>query len=132
MVLVDSDVWSEAFRSKGEKSRYVRRLQMLIEEDEVIMIGMIRQEVLSGIKEPVVYDEITKLLQSFPSQRVTDPIHEMAAKLFNECRRNGIQGSHTDFLICACCVSWNLKLLTKDKDFGHYQKFIPLEFDTLQ
>jgi hypothetical protein len=30
----------------------------------------------------------------------------MAAQFFNLCRSRGIQGSNTDFLICACSVKW--------------------------
>ena len=36
MVIVDSDVWSEAFRKNGKKSKEVIRLQELIEDDEVL------------------------------------------------------------------------------------------------
>lgn len=127
MVIVDSDVWSEAFRSKGQKSKSVMLLKDLIEEDSIIMIGPIRQEVLSGIRERERYEEIRDLMRNFPSSRIEESIFEMAASFFNLCRSQGFQGSHTDFLICACAVEWKSQILTKDKDFGRYAKYLPIE-----
>lgn len=128
MVLVDSDVWSEALRrKKGTESLSVLALRALITEGVVIMIGPIRQEALAGIKEPERFEKIKKILRAFPSQKVDEPIYEMAAAFFNLCRSKGIQGSHTDFLICACAVTWETSILTKDKDFKLYSKYLPID-----
>lgn len=127
MVIVDSDVWSEAFRRNGKESLCVLELRNLINEGEVIMIGPIRQEALSGIKEPERYEKIRNALRAFPSQRIEEPIYEIAASFYNLCRSKGIQGSHTDFLICACAVKWKASVLTKDKDFSRYAKYTPIE-----
>lgn len=127
MVIVDSDVWSEAFRKKGKKSKEVLCLQDLIEQDEIIMVGAIRQEVLSGIKEESRFSQIREALRAFPNQNIEDSIYELAASFFNLCRCKGIQGSHADFLICACAVSWKAEILTKDKDFSRYLKYIPID-----
>jgi predicted nucleic acid-binding protein len=125
--LVDSDVWSEALRKKGKKSAYVEALKKLIRLDEVVMIGSIRQEVLSGIREEKRFDEIRELLKPFRSEKIDDSIYELAASFFNLCRSKGIQGSHTDFLMCACSVAWKIKILSKDKDFRNYSKCLPID-----
>jgi hypothetical protein len=127
MVLADSDVWSEAFRKRGRKSQAVSLLEKFIENDEVIMIGTVRQEMLSGIKEDKQFEKIRDILKAFPSQLLEDSIFELAASFFNICRRNGIQGSHTDFLLCACSVAWKVKILTKDKDFQRFSNYISIE-----
>lgn len=127
MVIVDSDVWSEAFRKKGKEGPSVLTLRKLIVSGEVIMISPIRQEVLSGIREEEKYVQIRDALRPFLSQKIDEPIYEMAASFFNHCRRNGIQGSHTDYLICACGVAWKSSILTKDKDFTRYANFLPIE-----
>lgn len=127
MVIVDSDVWSEAFHKKGKESSSVLELRKLIYSGEIIMIGPIRQEILSGIRESPVYVKIREALRPFPSQRIDDSIYEVAASFFNQCRSNGIQGSHTDFLICACAVTWKASILTKDKDFARYTKYLPIK-----
>ena len=127
MILVDSDVWSEAFRKKGQNSAYVNRLIKLIELDEIVMIGPIRQEILSGIRDKKKFEEIRELLRAFPSEPLEDSIHELGASFFNTCRSKGVQGSHTDFLVCACSVAWKASILSKDKDFHRYSKYIPID-----
>ncbi len=127
MVIVDSDVWSEAFRKRGKESLSVLELRNLVIEGEVLMIGPIRQEALSGIKEPERFEKIRDALRAFPSLRIEEPIYEMAANFYNLCRSKGVQGSHTDFLICACAVRWKASILTKDKDFNRYAKYMPIE-----
>jgi predicted nucleic acid-binding protein len=47
--------------------------------------------------------------------------YELAAALANECRKHGIQGSHTDFLICAAGRHNDLAIFTLDKDFERYR-----------
>lgn len=127
MVIVDSDVWSEAFRKKGKKSGAVESLEQLIIREEALMLDLIKQEVLSGIRETERFEIIKDALKAFPSPNIDDTIYELAASFFNVCRSKGIQGSHTDFLICACGVSWKASILTKDKDFLHYAKHLPIE-----
>ena len=126
-VIVDTDVWSEAFRKKGEKGEYVRELRTLIEEGCVQMIGPIRQEILCGIRSTKQFDRIEESLSSFPDREIESKSYVVAAKFFNLCRSKGIQGSNTDFLICACSVSWGYPILTKDKDFMSFQKLLPCE-----
>ena len=127
MVLVDSDVWTKAFRKGDRKSRAVTLLRELVENDEVVMIGPVRQEALSGIKEERKFEEIRGVLRAFPSRLLEDSIFELAASFFNVCRSNGIQGSHTDFLLCACCMVWKVRILTKDKDFARYARYLPID-----
>ncbi|MDR0301023.1 MAG: hypothetical protein LBI04_01765 [Treponema sp.] len=52
--------------------------------------------------------------------------YEFAAECSNECRRNGIQGSHTDFLICAAAIKNGWEIFTEDTDFLEYEKHIPI------
>jgi len=128
MVIVDSDVWSEVFRSKSkEPSRYAYILNELIEGEEVVMIGPIRQEVLSGIRSKAQFESIRHALRSFPDVSLHEEIHELAASFYNLCRSKGIQGSHTDFLICAVSVQFGIKILSKDKDYIQYSKYIPID-----
>jgi len=127
MAIVDSDVWSEAFRKRVKESPSVLALRNLINEGEVIMIGPIRQETLSGIKEAERFERIKDALRAFPSQRIDERIYEIAASFFNLCRSKGIQGSHTDFLICACAVKWKASILTKDKDYTRYSRHVPID-----
>lgn len=50
-----------------------------------------------------------------------------AAEFCNTCRKKGIQGSTTDFLICAVAYLENMAVFTIDKDFLLYKKHLPVE-----
>ena len=49
-----------------------------------------------------------------------------AAKYFNRCRSKGIQGSNTDFLICAMANRNKFSIFTTDKDFELFSKHIEI------
>ena len=51
---------------------------------------------------------------------------EKAAEFSNICRSRGIQGSTTDFLICAVACLENLIIFTTDNDFENYRKRLPV------
>lgn len=126
-VIVDTDVWSEALRKKGAKSEFVKELRSLVEESRVQLIGPIRQEILCGIRDDKQFQRIEKHLSSFPDRVMHSEVYVMAARLFNLCRSKGVQGSNTDFLICACSASWGYPILTKDKDFKRFREILPCD-----
>ena len=124
-VLVDTSVWSLALRRK-DQSEVAGKLTELILESLVVMIGPVRQELLSGISDSEVFDDLKSKLQSFDDLPITTKDYETAAEFFNICRKNGVQGSHTDFLICAIACNNDLLIFTTDQDFGHYAKHVPI------
>lgn len=98
-VLVDTCVWSQALRRRNPKQNpWTAALTRLIQEGRVSIIGPIRQEILSGVREPTQYNRLRDVLRSFPDRTLQRLDYEQAAEMFNLCRRNGIQGSNTDFL----------------------------------
>jgi predicted nucleic acid-binding protein len=126
-VLVDTSVWSLALRRGGDSTaKPVRELRSLIADNRVQMIGPIRQEMLSGIREEAQFKELETRLSAFPDLQVTDEDYVTAARFFNVCRAKGIQGSNTDFLICAAAVRHRLVIFTTDKDFALYAKHLPI------
>ena len=100
-------------------------------EEGVILIGAIRQEVLSGWRERSAFERVRDLLRDFPDRDVGTAEYELAAEFFNTCRSKGVQGSNTDFLICACSVAWNVPVLTRDQDYGRYAEHVPVRVYTL-
>ena len=40
---------------------------------------------------------------------------------------NGIQGSHTVFLICAVAIKNDWEIFTEDKDFFEYKKYLQIK-----
>ena len=124
-MLVDTSVWSHAFRRK-EQSALIEKLSEAILESLVVMIGPVRQELLSGISDMVVFDRLKSHLRSFDDLTITASDYETAAEYYNTCRKNGVHGSHIDFLICAVAYNNDLMIFTTDKDFQHYAKYLPI------
>jgi predicted nucleic acid-binding protein len=127
-VIVDTVIWSLALRrrSSNQNQNLVTQLQELIQTDHVLILGAIRQEVLSGIKSPEQFKRLRDTLRAFPDILLTPDDYEQAAEFFNTCRQHGIQGSNTDFLICAVAYRRNIQIFTTDKDFQYFQAHIPV------
>ncbi len=125
-VLVDTSVWSLAFRRK-EPDMVLRKLTELILASQIIMIGPVRQELLSGISNEKTYNELKSRLRAFNDFAISSFDYETAAQFFNICRKHGIQGSHIDFLICAVTYNNGFHIFTTDNDFVNYSKHIPLK-----
>ena len=128
-VLVDTPVWSLAFRKKSSNHQddiIVQKLSALIDTGKAILIGSIRQELLSGIRDESTFETLRVIMSAFPDTTILTSDYERAAQFFNQCRANGIQGSHTDFLMASVCHRLKISLFTLDQDFKHYSKYIPL------
>jgi predicted nucleic acid-binding protein len=126
-VLADTPVWSAALRrATGEISSLRSELEWLVANGAVAIMGPIRQELLSGIKTHGQFEEVRAALRHFPDVPLQTEDFETAAEYYNTCRCKGVQGSLTDFLICAVAVRRKLEIFTTDGDFQHYRKHLPI------
>lgn len=126
-VLVDTSVWSLALRRRDlSEAPAVLELRELIQESRAHLIGAVRQEVLSGIREKAQFEKLRDRLRGFPDLPVRTVDHERAAEFLNLCRSRGIQGSNTDFLLCAVAERYGLEILTTDEDFPLYARHLPV------
>jgi predicted nucleic acid-binding protein len=129
-VLVDTSVWSLALRRpknatlSPEQQSVVTALADLMRDGRAVMIGAIRQELLSGIKSQAGFEALKSTLTAFEDVPLTMQDYEKAAEVFNTCRANGVQGSSTDFLICASSINHQLPVFSVDNDFLNYQKYL--------
>ena len=124
-VIVDTSVWSLALRrGKQDALVPVQELRNLIQDHRVQMIGPIRQEILSGIRSESQFKKLRNHLKSFPDLPILTEDYVKAASFFNLCRSKGIQGSNTDFLICAVAVRNKFSIYTTDKDFELFSKHL--------
>lgn len=127
-VLVDTCIWSLALQSSApQTAAEVIELQELIREQRVSFLGVVRQELLSVIKEEASFINLRDHLRAFPDIPLESVDFECAADFFNICRKNGIQGSNTDFLICAVASRMDVPIFTTDADFANYSRFLPIK-----
>ncbi len=131
-VLVDTPVWSLALRRKASDLNARERvltgaLAELIREGRVQMIGAIRQELLSGIREQERFDKLRNYLRAFGEPGIEIADYEEAAHMHNLCRARGIAGSAIDFLICAVAQRRQWDIFTTDRDFERYGRVLGLK-----
>ncbi len=132
-VLVDTSVWSLALRRptkhqlSPEQRATVNALGDLVRDGRAVLIGAVRQELLSGIKTESQFDVLRNSLGAFEDVLLTREVYESAAQAFNNCRANGVQGSNTDFLICAVSLRHQIPIFTLDGDFLMYQRWLPVQ-----
>lgn len=125
-VLVDTSIWSLGFRRREPGYPEVLELRALIQARRAKLIGPVRQEILSGIRERSQFDALRADLSSFPDLGLRTRDFEKAAEFYNLCRGRGIQGSKTDFLICAVAERHGMPIFTTDLDFQAFALHLPI------
>ncbi len=127
-VIVDTSVWSLAFRRReAAADPAVTALLRLIEEGRVVLLGPVRQEVLSGIKHQAQFERLRDHLAAFPDPELGMRDYESAAELCNRCMAQGVQAAHVDFLIAAVAMDRKWAVLSTDRDFEHIAKVVPVQ-----
>ena len=131
-VLVDTSVWSVALRRpknselSADQQTAVNALADLVRDGRAVLIGVIRQELLSGIKTSSQFEVLRESLVPFDDLALPMHVYVSAVQAFNTCRASGVQGSNTDFLICAAAVHHQTPIFTLDPDFLMYQRCLPI------
>ena|SRR5271165_376489 len=119
-LLADTSVWSLALRRRrtatlsADEKRLVAVLTEAVRDGRVVMIGPMRQEILSGIKEQAQFDKLRTTLAAFRDETIDTPDNEDAARLYNICRTQGVQCGPVDILICAVAVRRKWSVLAND------------------
>ncbi|MBI4220371.1 MAG: PIN domain-containing protein [Chloroflexi bacterium] len=132
-VLVDTPIWSLLLRRRPEvlspREAVARHeLAELIREGRVVLIGPIRQEILSGISDNRQFGRLRERLRAFEDAQLQVEDYEEAARCSNACRSAGVAGGAVDFLICAAALRRNLAIFTTDHDFQLYAKTLQIAF----
>jgi len=90
-------------------------LKEAIEDRRAAIIGPIRQEVLSGIRDKALFAKTQELLDPFRDEEIKGDDYVEAARLYNLCRDQGVECGPVDILICAVGVRMHYDILTSDK-----------------
>jgi len=119
-LLVDTSVWSLALRRKStarltpEEQKLKAKLVQAIQDGRVAMLGLLRQEILSGIKEKAQFDKVKAALDPYLDEPINTADHEYAARVYNECRNQGVEAGTVDILICAVALRRGWEVLSGD------------------
>ena len=123
-LLVDTSVWSLSLRRKDagslspDEQKLKAELVQAIQDGRVAMLGLIRQELLSGIKDKAQFDKVKAVLYSYLDEPINTADHEYAARIYNECRNEGVEAGTVDILICALAVRRSWEVLSSDSSLN--------------
>ena len=118
--LVDTSVWSLALRRDvPDTTRAVAELKRALEAgDEILVTGLVLQELLQGFNRPKAYSQIIDYFSVLPFLIPEREDYINAAGLRNLCRKKGIQAGTIDALLASLCIESDINILTTDKDFS--------------
>ena len=94
-VLVDTSVWSLTLRRpvakrSANENLIAERLAELVEDGRAAIMGVIRQEVLTGIRTPEAYRKLRLVLREFPDEPLETEDFELAAEFADTCLSAGV------------------------------------------
>lgn len=135
-LLVDTPVWSLALRRQHadlspREEQITQALKEVIRDGRARLVGVVRQELLSGIREEERFRKLWDYLRAFDDPALETGDYEEAAQMHNRCRARGIAGSAIDFLICATASRRNWQIFTTDQDFERYGRVLGMKLYSL-
>ena len=125
MVLVDTSVWIEVFRKPSAK-----RLEKLVDFDDVVTCLPIVQEVLQGFRDESAFQIARDAMYALPivESPLGRAVFDDAVGLYRIARRAGLTiRSSADCLIAACALRNDLTLLHHDRDYDKLARVSALQ-----
>jgi predicted nucleic acid-binding protein len=120
-VIVDTCIWSLLLRRanqaklNSQEQKMVAELKEAIRDQRAAIIGPIKQELLSGIRDKAWFAKTADLLDPFFDEQITTEDYVEAARLFNLCRDHGVECGPVDILICTVAIRSSYGILTTDQ-----------------
>jgi predicted nucleic acid-binding protein len=93
---------------------------------EAVLIGPVRQELLSGVRSTTQFTMLQNELDGFTLLPLAVGTYDLAATFFNACRSKGVTPGDVDMTVRAAAVEDRVVILTRDSDFERYAKMIPI------
>ena len=128
-VVADTSVWSLVLRRGQPPSdpHAAELARMLAQGERVVLLGIVLQEILQGIRDPAQFETVRSYLEDLPLLRLERRDYVAAAELWNACMAGGVQASSVYFQIAAACIEHDCALLSADQDFQHIARFCALQ-----
>jgi predicted nucleic acid-binding protein len=130
-VLVDSNIWSLALRRRPadlapHEAGLVAEWEELVRAKRIAILGLVRHEVLAGVRDPAQFERLRYQLRAWPDEPVLDADYEEAARHANRLRTVGLASTTVDLMLCAVALRLDIPLFTMDFDFTRYIQHLPL------
>jgi predicted nucleic acid-binding protein len=114
MILVDSCVYVSLLRERKDPAENLARL---FEDDELATCGVVRSEVLRGIRSVSLYTKVSSYFECQIYLPTLTHIWEATERLAWEMDRKGFVIPLTDALIAATALEAEARVFTYDRHF---------------
>jgi predicted nucleic acid-binding protein len=123
-LIVDTCVWSlslqrrDTTRMNAQENQMLAQLKEAIQDGRAAIVGPVRQEILSGIRDPTQFAKTEALLDPFGDEEITASDYVEAARQFDLCQDHGVQCGPVDILLCAIAARKQYGILTSDQSLS--------------
>ena len=117
MLLIDTSVWIDFFA--GRETPHVATLeQLILDEEDLALCGIILTEILQGIGDDAAYRRVKRFLGPLIMLPMPETVYVKAADIYRKLRKSGITIRKTnECIIAATALEHRCQLLHNDKDF---------------
>ena len=123
-LIVDSSVWIDSFNPKIKSTEKEILRQLIFNDYPIYLCPIIYQEVLQGIREDKIFEEIKYILQQYKMIEIDlMDVTNYAIGLYRHLRKKGITiRKSVDCLIASYAILENMYILHNDSDFTQIAK----------
>ncbi|MDB6118329.1 MAG: PilT protein domain protein [Verrucomicrobiaceae bacterium] len=114
-ILVDSCIYISYLKRKID---FRQLLVPALRSGRLYNCGVVRAEVLRGIREEKFYTEVEEFFDIIPEVPTDAKIWRQVSRLAWQAARNGLAPPTTDFVIAACAMRARATVITLDKHFN--------------
>ncbi len=124
--VIDTSIWIDYLNSIQDENAQI--VNHLIDANDIIVLPVILQETLQGIKDDKIFKFTREWILAFKYITIDYVYVSLkAAELYRFLRQKGVTiRKPNDCLIAAICIENNLPLFHKDKDFDNIAKYSSL------
>jgi predicted nucleic acid-binding protein len=126
VILVDTSIWIESWKRRGEAERL--ELLAILDRDELATTGMVLAEVLQGAASEREYMELRERLLGSYFFGDSQDTWERAARLSFELMRRGEQTPLSDIVIAMVALENELEVYARDSHFDRIpglRRYVP-------
>ncbi|MFZ5875803.1 MAG: type II toxin-antitoxin system VapC family toxin [Nitrospirota bacterium] len=117
MVIADTSVWIEFFNRPQSVEK--RNLDLLIDGDEVALIGVVLAELLQGCRAAKDRHEVTEAMLALPYIELTQTTWIRTGDLSSDLLRRGLTVPIPDLIIAAVALEHDCQVYSRDRHFQH-------------
>ena len=130
LFILDTSVWLEVLPAGRGTPQLRDRVDALLSADLVATTGMVRLELLGGVRSLEEWARLSELMSALHNLPVKEEDWQSAASTAYQLRREGITIPFTDLLIGEVTMRSDAVLIHRDRHFDLMASHIPLQVES--